>query len=178
MVSLSPPHVSPPAPSPQAGLQLGHINPYKAVCDTIGVKAVTKGAHRASGVATGAAGFVLGDSVDKASKALFLLGSFLLLGVMAASGEQAAKGGEGTRGAEPASLSPRMVTRPPPSSYSPSLPTAEVGACSVCLTNARDTVLEDCQHLVLCWQCYEGLHDQKCPACQSHITAATFTYRP
>eukprot|EP01064_Diplonema_japonicum_P018414 TRINITY_DN2709_c1_g4_i1.p1 TRINITY_DN2709_c1_g4~~TRINITY_DN2709_c1_g4_i1.p1 ORF type:complete len:195 (+),score=4.92 TRINITY_DN2709_c1_g4_i1:68-586(+) len=85
------------------------------------------------------------------------------------------------------SLSHRPRSRPnfstpdlcPPLSYQPTvLPEDAPDACSVCLTCKRDTLIEDCQHLVMCWGCYDKLLEKKCPACQGRITRALFTFAP
>eukprot|EP01059_Diplonema_ambulator_P006121 TRINITY_DN15899_c0_g1_i2.p1 TRINITY_DN15899_c0_g1~~TRINITY_DN15899_c0_g1_i2.p1 ORF type:complete len:182 (+),score=28.16 TRINITY_DN15899_c0_g1_i2:46-546(+) len=67
----------------------------------------------------------------------------------------------------------------PPERYEPTEePEDSPSCCSICLTNKRDTVIEDCQHLVMCWSCYEQLIDKKCPACQTYISRVIYAFTP
>ena len=68
--------------------------------------------------------------------------------------------------------------RPPPNSYRPTPAGDSEVCCSVCLSNKRDTLLDDCRHCVLCWECFTRLYERKCPACQHQISSATYIFTP
>ncbi|CBH16402.1 Zinc finger, C3HC4 type (RING finger), putative [Trypanosoma equiperdum] len=62
----------------------------------------------------------------------------------------------------------------PPTSYEPSPARNEKEECVVCLQNRRDTLLQPCRHLQVCWACSTGLNS--CPTCRSHITTRIHTF--
>eukprot|EP01061_Rhynchopus_euleeides_P000113 TRINITY_DN10071_c0_g1_i1.p1 TRINITY_DN10071_c0_g1~~TRINITY_DN10071_c0_g1_i1.p1 ORF type:complete len:167 (+),score=17.24 TRINITY_DN10071_c0_g1_i1:129-629(+) len=146
-----------------AGLQLSQVSPYRAACEV--VERV-----RSQNAIKGGANGLPANEVDW-SKGLFILGSCLMVGLMATGRDTGA-----SKGTSEMCLWRPSVNRPPPASYTPT--PSETNCCAVCLTHARDTVVDDCQHLIMCWACFEGLREKKCPACQGSITSATFTYSP
>lgn len=44
----------------------------------------------------------------------------------------------------------------------------EAYTCSICLTKAKDCILDPCGHFVGCMSCINMLPDNKCPICRSN----------
>jgi hypothetical protein len=72
---------------------------------------------------------------------------------------------------------------PPPAGYRPHrVPDSDVDgktACLVCCDNERDTVVQPCRHLGMCWPCAATLRDgpsAKCPTCRGPMTALSHTF--
>lgn len=54
-------------------------------------------------------------------------------------------------------------------------------ACSVCLTNTREVIVQPCGHVCVCKDCADGLMsfpvpDRKCPICRAKVTKMQNAY--
>lgn len=52
----------------------------------------------------------------------------------------------------------------------------ELQICVICLTNPRETVLLDCGHVCLCYDCVDMLPTMHCPICRANITRIVPTF--
>jgi len=50
----------------------------------------------------------------------------------------------------------------------------ELVFCRICLTSNISSVLGDCYHAILCYECAINLSDKKCPVCSTKITKKIF----
>ncbi|KAJ9442918.1 hypothetical protein DIPPA_35756 [Diplonema papillatum] len=105
--------------------------------------------------------------------------ALLMLLFLSPAGEQRRPFEDGEGGGSLHGASVLARDKGPSERYNPT--TAEENTCLVCLANRRDTLIEDCQHLVLCWRCYGELQSRgsgTCPLCRVPITRAIFAYSP